>query len=232
MKSIKVIGLGGIGSYLIEPLSRYLNCNKSEVEITLIDGDEYENKNKQRQNFKKKGNKAEVKEEELQELFPNIYFKSKPEYVDDSNVVSMIRDGDIVFLCVDNHSTRKTVSKRCEELNDIVLISGGNDYTDGDVNVFIRKNGADGKDHNRTLTELFPKIANPEDKNPSTLTEDDREGCERESEDNPQLLFTNLAIASAMCNCYYACEQNKLNFERVCVDILSLCSRTKPEEGF
>ena len=44
MRNIKVIGLGGIGSYLVEPLTRYLtyNIDQSELKLTLIDGDTYE----------------------------------------------------------------------------------------------------------------------------------------------------------------------------------------------
>ena len=50
-RKIKVVGAGGIGSYLIEPLSRYLSYCKDSCEITVIDGDLYEDKNLQRQKF-------------------------------------------------------------------------------------------------------------------------------------------------------------------------------------
>jgi len=231
-RKIKVIGAGGIGSYFIEPMARYLSHSEDDVEITIIDGDTYEDRNRERQCFSELGNKAEVTVRDLQLKFPKIHFKAKPEYISKSNVISSIRDGDEVFLCVDNHNTRRTVSRRCEELDNIALFSGGNEYTDGDVNVYIRKDGKDGKEFNRPMTALFPKIAEPEDQNPGDLTEEERQGCEQEAQTNPQLLFTNLAIASHMCNCYYAYEQGKLNFERVCVDILTQCARTKPEKGF
>lgn len=231
-RKVKVIGVGGIGSYLIEPLVRYLNHTGDSIEVTVIDGDEYEARNRERQTFSEEGNKAKVKVAELRKQFPNVYFKSQSQYVNDSNVISLIRDGDEVFLCVDNHSTRKTVSKRCEELDNILLISGGNEFTDGDVNIYAKKDGRDAKSNNRSMTDLFSKIADPNDKNPSDLTDEERQGCERDATENPQLLFMNLTIASIMCNCYYAYEQGKVNFERVCTDILSLCSRTKPEKGF
>lgn len=228
-RKVKMIGAGGIGTHLIDPLARYLSHTGDNIEITVIDGDIYEDRNRERQQFSEIGNKAEVTVAELRQKFPNIHFKSQPTYIDKSNVISLIRERDEVFLCVDNHNTRNTVSKRCEELDDVLLISGGNDYTDGDVFVFSKKGGNDGKKFNRTMTDLFPKIANPEDSNPASLTEAERQGCQREAQQNPQLLFMNLAIASIMCNCYYAHEQGKLNFERVCVDILTQCSRTKPE---
>lgn len=231
-RKIKVIGAGGIGSHFIEPMARYLSYSEDNIEITIIDGDSYEERNRERQSFLDLGNKAEVTVKELREKFPKIHFKAQPVFINKKNVISLIRDGDEVMLCVDNHNTRKTVCERCEKLNNVALFSGGNEITDGDVNVYIRKDGKDGKEHNRSMLELFPKVANPEDQNPGDLTDEERLGCEREAENNPQLLFTNLAIASTMCNCYYAYEQGKLNFERVCLDIMTQCSRTKPEKGF
>lgn len=231
-RKVKVIGSGGIGSYLIEPLARYLSHTGDIIELTVIDGDSYEDRNRERQQFSRVGNKAEVTVDELRPKFPNIMFKAQPSYINKDNVVSLIREKDEVFLCVDNHNTRNTVSKRCEELDDVLLISGGNDYTDGDVFIYARKDGENAKKNNTPMTGLSPKIANPEDRNPGDLTDAERQGCQREAQTNPQLLFANLAIASTMCSCYYAYEQGKLNCERVCVDILTQCSRPKPELTF
>ena len=61
------------------------------------------------------------------------------------------------------------------------------------------------------------------------ITDVDRRGCEQEAITNPQLLFTNLAIASSMCNCYYAYENDKINFEQVYVDILTQRMRPSPD---
>jgi molybdopterin/thiamine biosynthesis adenylyltransferase len=231
-RKVKIIGSGGIGSYLIEPLARYLSYTGDNIELTVIDGDVYEEQNKERQQFSRFGNKAEVTISDIRSKFSRINFKAQPIYVNKSNVIGLIRENDEVFLCVDNHHTRNTVSKRCEELDNVLLISGGNDFTDGDVFIFSRKDGKDGKKYNKTMTELIPKIAKPEDINPSDLNDEDRQGCQREAVINPQLLFTNLSIASSMCNCYYAYTQGKLNCERVCIDIITQCSRPKPEQTF
>lgn len=228
-RKIKIIGSGGIGSYLIEPLSRYLSFTGDNIELTVIDGDVYEDRNKERQQFSKIGNKAEVAISDVRSKFGNINFKAQPIYVNKNNVISLIRENDEVFLCVDNHHTRNTVAKRCAELDDVLLISGGNDFTDGDVFVFSKLEGKDGKQYNRTMIELVPEIAKPEDKNPDDFSNEDGQNCQREAMTNPQLLFTNLAIASSMCNCYYTHTQGKLNCERVCVDIITQCSRPKPE---
>jgi molybdopterin/thiamine biosynthesis adenylyltransferase len=224
-RKIKVVGAGGIGGHLIEPLCRYLNCTEDSIEITVFDGDKFEERNRSRQRFNSCDNKADHTVARLREEFPRIHFRSKGEYLTEDNIILSIRDGDVVFACVDNHATRKLISDRCDELNNVVLISGGNDYTDGNVIVYIRENG---KALTKSPSTLHPKIALPEDKNPGNFTDIERQGCQREAETNPQLLFMNLAIASAMCNCYYAYEQKKVHFEQVYVDILTQKMRPSP----
>lgn len=226
-RKIKVIGAGGIGGHLLEPLCRYLNYTDDYVELTVYDGDRFEERNRERQRFSQCENKAQHTVELLKKDFPKLHIKAKEEYITDDNVITSIRNDDVVFLCVDNHATRKLVSDRCEELDDITLISGGNDYTDGNVILYMRKNG---KDITKPPTQLHPKIAEPQDKNPGELNDQERMGCQQEAQTNPQLLFANLAIASAMCNCYYAYEQNKADFEQVYVDILTQRMRPSPEK--
>lgn len=225
-RKVKIIGLGGIGTYLVEPLCRYLSYLPDYSEVTLIDGDSYEEKNRERQQFDRCENKALVSSENLKIKFPKVHFRYKGEFITDDNVITTIREGDYVFLCVDNHATRKVVSDRCEELDNVVLISGGNDYTDGNVIYYVRK---DGNDVNRSPTAIFPKIANPTDKNPGDLTQAERTGCAREAETNPQLLFMNLAIASCMCNVFYAHEKDRAKFEQVYVDIMTQRSKPSPD---
>lgn len=225
IKKIKVIGLGGIGSYLIEPLSRYVSYSNCSCELTFIDGDVYEDKNRERQNFSRCINKAEDSCDNYKEKFPKIHYRYKNEYINEDNVISTIREKDIVFLCVDNHATRKVVSDRCSELDDVCLISGGNDLTDGNVICYLRENG---KDVTKAPTDLYSSIANPQDINPGDK-ETNSLGCQDEVEENPQLLFTNLAIASTMLNCYRKYENNNVNFHQVYVDIDTLRSRPSPE---
>jgi molybdopterin/thiamine biosynthesis adenylyltransferase len=224
IEKIKIIGLGGIGSYLLDPISRYLSYSEKQYEITFIDGDFYEEKNLDRQNFSLFQNKAKDAFERMQSLFKNIHFKYKPEYVNEDNVVSLIRNNDIIFLCVDNHSTRKTVSDRCKELDNVVLISGGNDLIDGNVIVYIRKKSID---ITRSLTDLDPRISNPKDSNPSTLK--NNSGCQNSTQSEPQLLFTNFAVASMMLNCFRRYENNDVNFHQVYIDIQTLRTRPSPE---
>jgi molybdopterin/thiamine biosynthesis adenylyltransferase len=225
-RKIKVIGAGGIGSHLLEPLARYLSYTEDYVEITVIDGDKFEERNRERQRFNACANKAEQVIEPLKQQFPRLYLRAKPEYLTEDNVIMNIREGDVVFLCVDNHATRKLVSDRCQELDNVLLISGGNDYTDGNVIRYVRQNG---RDITKSPVALYDKIAKPQDKNPGHFTNADRAGCDREAQTNPQLLFMNLAIASWMLNCYYSHEQGKAKYEQIYVDILTGRSRTSPE---
>jgi molybdopterin/thiamine biosynthesis adenylyltransferase len=229
-KKFKIIGAGGIGGWLLEPLARYLNYKEEddEVELTVIDGDTFEERNMERQKCNgEMENKARHLVKSLAIQFPNVHFRAKKQFVTSKNVIQLIREDDVVFMCVDNHATRKLVCDRCWELNNVLLISGGNEYTDGNVNVYCRKNG---KEQQRPITAYQHKIANPEDENPGDLTDEEREGCQEEARSKPQLLFMNLAIASTMLNVYYAHEQGEAYFEQVYVDIVQQKMRPSPEK--
>ncbi len=104
------------------------------------------------------------------------------------------------------------VSRRCEELSDVVLISGGNDFTDGNVQVYVRQ---DGRDVTLPLTRFHPEIAEPKDKSPAEMS------CEELAAGAaPQLLFMNLTIASAMLNAFYAWRPARLRYGEVYLDIM------------
>lgn len=194
--NIKVIGLGGIGSVLVDRLARYLNYSLEgqSVMLVLIDGDEYEAKNLERQDFIVTGNKAAIKARELSKKFTNIYIKSISEYVKQDTISEYIQEGDVIFLCVDNHKTRMIVSKHCGTLKDVTLISGGNDITDGNIQIYVRK---DGQDLTPSLTSYHPEIQNPVDKSPDEMS------CEELSVSEPQLYFVNAAIAVFMCCAFW-----------------------------
>jgi molybdopterin/thiamine biosynthesis adenylyltransferase len=192
---IKIIGLGGIGTHLISPLCRYLDNCGEHANVTLFDGDRFEPKNKDRQDFELFGNKAEMTAQKMLTQFSELSIEAKAHFVTDENIFVFIKQDDTVFLCVDNHATRKLVSRHCSTLKDVVLISGGNEYTDGNVQVYIRKNG---EDHTPPLTYLHPEIENPKDRNPSEMS------CEELSKNgSPQLIFTNLAAATHMLSAFW-----------------------------
>src|SRR5262245_41558733 len=165
---VKVIGLGGIGGIVTQYLAVFLRSLGRPVRLVLIDGDRYESSNSGRMVFSRVGNKAEVKSAEvLAMLGPcEVSVAAVPEYVTAENVGRLIRDGDHVLLCVDNHPTRKLISDHCGTLESVALFSGGNDGVEpparlgtyGNVQAYLRQGG---KDVTASLTRFHPEIANP-----------------------------------------------------------------------
>ena len=193
--NITVIGLGGVGTILIERLCRFLNYSRDyDAELLLVDGDDYEVKNYERQEFNQFGNKADVKSTELMLKFPEVPVDSFEAYINETNVAEVVSEGDVVFLCVDNHKTRNIVSNYGMQMKDVTIISGGNELIDGNVQVYIRRGG---KDLTPDLGAYHPEIANPEDQLPSEMS------CEELSNAEPQLYFTNLGVATIMCWIFY-----------------------------
>jgi hypothetical protein len=138
-------------------------------------------------------------------------------YVTPYNLRKLIDERDLVFLAVDNHSTRRSVSNRCRKLRDVLLISGGNDGIDdhragtfGNVMVYERRAG---RDLTNPLSRFHPEIASPQDKRPDEI------GCAALAQSAPQLLFTNLAVAAAMLAAFYGWLTDRLDYEEVFLDI-------------
>jgi molybdopterin/thiamine biosynthesis adenylyltransferase len=217
MLEIKAIGIGGIGCALLPFLCRYLQYAGESARLTLIDGDRFERRNAPRQAFSHLGNKAEVKSRELAREFEALAFRSVPEYVTDDNVGRLLGAGDIVFLMVDNHASRNLVSRHVSSLADVSLISGGNDEEDGNVQIYVRR---EGRDLTPSLARYHPEIAHPQDRHPATLS------CEElMAAGAPQLLFANLMVASLMLNAFYALRQGRLNYSEVYLDLVQNVSR-------
>jgi molybdopterin/thiamine biosynthesis adenylyltransferase len=217
MLEIKAIGIGGIGCALLPFLCRYLQYSGDKARITLIDGDSFERANASRQAFTRLGNKAEVKARELAQEFENLSLRAASEFVTPENVSRLLREGDVIFLMVDNHASRKLVSGHAATLADVTLISGGNDFTDGNVQIYLRR---EGRDLTPSLSRYHPEIAQPQDRNPGEFS------CEElMAQGAPQLLFTNLMVASMMLNAFYAFTQGRLDYSEVYLDILENLTR-------
>jgi molybdopterin/thiamine biosynthesis adenylyltransferase len=223
MLEIKAIGIGGIGCALLPFLCRYLQYSGEPARLTLIDGDRFERGNAARQAFSGLGNKAEVKSRELAGEFEALALRSRPEYVAEDNVARLIGEGEVVFLMVDNHASRNLVSRHVSSLADLTLISGGNDYEDGNIQVYVRRAG---RDLTPSLARYHPEIAAPQDRNPAALS------CEElMAAGAPQLLFANLMVASLMLNAFYALRQGRLNYSEVYLDIVQNVSRAVSRPG-
>ena len=218
---ISIIGLGGIGSVLVNTISRFLNSNENlkPITIKLVDGDDYEYKNISRQEFYNYGNKANVKKRELSNRFQDIDYLDFQMFLDENNISEIVTENSIVFVSVDNHKTRRLVSNYAKKLNNVIVISGGNELTDGNIQIFIRKGG---ENVTPSLTDYHPEIENPLDKSPDEMS------CEELSHAEPQLYFTNFMVAGHMCSAFYnIIERNNYKISEVYFDILSMNSNSK-----
>lgn len=189
VKSVVVVGCGGIGSHLIPPLCRFLAAEKFEGNVIFWDGDSFDLKNQVRQEFKVDGvgqNKATVMMERMRELHPTLTVVDRNEYVTLANVHTCCLEDSIVFVCVDNHPARTIISRAATEQDNIVVISAGNELVDGNVHVFLRR---DGQNLSETLLQRHPEI--------SKIKAGERHaGCEAMIEEgSTQLLITNLTAS-------------------------------------
>lgn len=199
-----IVGLGGIGSILSRYAAVFLNSLGPRIKYVLVDGDSFEPRNAERMLLKPYqlfGNKAFAMLNDMHDMFPNLEITCLPQYVTNEHVKTAVQDGDCVLACVDNHRTRSILSARCGDLNNVVLISGGNDGVEGDLTgssgnvlIYIRENGQD-------VTTPFEKwhdeIANPTDELPAAARAG---GCDRDTAHTPQLLPANFQVAAVMLN--------------------------------
>jgi hypothetical protein len=214
------IGAGGIGSWLLRVLVPFLYSAEPNSTVVIVDGDVFEEANRGRMAFERFGQKAVVLAGELAQLYGDrINLLPVPHYLTSRNASRLIGEGDVVFCQPDNHATRRLVEKRCMRLRDVALFSGGNDDasddssgTFGNVQVYLRVNG---EDATNPLSAFHPEIARPADRVPNAA------GCGASAPSAPQLLFTNVAVASAMLGAFYAWRSGRLDREETYLDILT-----------
>ncbi|KYK23613.1 hypothetical protein AYK24_07320 [Thermoplasmatales archaeon SG8-52-4] len=222
--TIKLIGLGGVGSVVARYLTIFLASLNQSFRLVFIDGDTFESDNATRMMFSCFGNKAAVIINELRDHFAEtaLSFIAVSEYLTKENIGNLIQDGDIVLLAVDNHATRKIVSNYCANLRDITLISGGNDGieksptgkqlqgTYGTCSIFKRSNS---KDLSPSLTRYHNEIAEPKDVLPT------EEGCTEMLNSAPQILFTNVMTAATILNTFWLDTCSELPYSELAFDI-------------
>ena len=220
---VVLIGCGGIGSQLLDPLCRYL-AHRPEPRplLVLVDGDAFEASNLNRQACTRRDlgmNKAEALARVARET--GIACQAIGERVDETNVGVIVREGDVVLLAVDNHPARALVDRHVASLDNATLINGGNDETDGNVQLVRRRDGWSVDGH---LTEIHPEIGAAAD----AQREQREPGCQVLAAERPQLIVTNLMVASAMLNALWqVIESGSVPYSEVFLDVIQNAARSR-----
>lgn len=195
-----VIGVGGTGGWLATGLSMVLEASAPGSMLMLVDGDNYEPKNADRQVFGEFGNKAEVKASEVMLrckqtiVVPDNRWvvEEPPQEGDETRVAAreLLAEGDVVFATVDNFAARKLIFDAARQFDDIDVFTGGNDDAlEGCTYHYQRRDGRDTIDH---PSEYMPELENPPDRNTGELS------CEERAllDGGTQLVAANMMVAS------------------------------------
>lgn len=211
-----LIGAGGVGSHLAEPLARMLEYSDIDnPALIIVDGDHYEPKNKQRQTFSQIGSKAQVLAADLQSKFEKVLIAplhswvveleseeaaADPDDVDEfgnpnaSKIAAskLLAEGDVVYGVVDNFACRSVLLKAASQIDNIdVFVAGNDEDMYGTVYHYSRRNGKDITNNPVVFKEEF---ATPTDRNPGELSCQER----AELEGGTQLIAANFAVASML----------------------------------
>ncbi len=111
-----VLGCGGLGGYIIEMLGRI-----GIGEITVVDGDVFDESNLNRQLLSEKGtlgkSKVEMAYKRMIEVNPTIKVNPINTFFDKTNGNNILLGKDLVIDGLDHIKTRKLAVAVCEELN-------------------------------------------------------------------------------------------------------------------
>ncbi len=219
---VVLIGCGGIGSQLAGPLVRYL-ASRPEPDRSSSSSTATPSRpgNLQRQacTRRRPGHEQGRGLGPGRSIGTDSAVQVIAEYVTSTNVGQIVREGDIVLLAVDNHPARALVDRHLASLQDATLISGGNDETDGNVQLVRRRDGWSVDGH---LTEIHPEIGMATEEEPRG------DGCQVMAAERPQLLVTNLMVASAMLNALWqVVESGSVPYSEVFLDVIQCAARPR-----
>lgn len=192
--SIVVVGCGGTGSYLIQPLARFLNSVNYQGHIYLCDGDAYDVGNRDRQNFDDKAigiSKSEYHASVIADMFPALNVNMVTEYLGRDDLKEF-GDKAIFINCADNHAIRKFVEDYVDQSSDSMHICCGNERTRGQVQISGKSGGS------RVFESIFKRYPefNSVDADRSTMT------CEEFAKlpSGGQVVSANMMAASIALN--------------------------------
>jgi hypothetical protein len=214
--NIVIIGDGGVGSNLLPPLVKLLTNEKVNAHIKIIDGDKVETKNFIRQDFVGKdcgGYKVESTAKYIQSLIEllmsGLTVEPIPVFVKKDNVAEYILEGDIILVGVDNYKSRKIIDDYASTLKDVLVVYGGNEYSDGDVNITLVKGG----EILTQYTKRHPEIQ-------ETDNAPDELNCMESYASAPQILIANITVALYMLEVVYQyIKQGKVLYKEKMFDL-------------
>lgn len=198
-ETISVVGCGGIGSWLLPPLLRFLAHENFQQRILLWDGDHYTVGNGVRQEFPARTarqNKALVQVQRFRSCYPGLKLEAREEYVTDLNVELCVNERAVIFSCVDNHGARVRLDRAARDLEDVCIFSTGNELLDGMCCVhFI----SDGEHITESVLKRHPEIERAAAINPNDPS------CEENIQKGAtQLLVTNFLAAASTLAAFHA----------------------------
>lgn len=210
INEVSVVGCGGIGTWLIPPLARFLAAEKFQGRLCLWDGDSFSDSNASRQDmqFDQIGRpKAECMADRLRaSLGALVDVTAYSEYVTPLNVANCLKENSLVIAAVDNHPVRALLTRAAIETRDCALLCAGNEKLDGNVHVFVRKAG---KSLNPDMISTHPEVGTAKSGERSP-------GCvELISQGDTQLLVTNFAAATCVLMAFFSLWENGTRFGRV-----------------
>lgn len=196
MNRIVIIGVGGIGSWVA-----LAACRMFKVPFVLVDPDVISHSNLGRQLF---SSAVGYKVEAFAETVRSITGYSVSQFatlVTENNASDFVNEGDVVFVCPDNHAARRAVAVAADSRTSIAVFTAGNEVYNGNCHCFIKK---DGVALTRDLRARHPDVWDTESAPPSGPS------CTNLIDHgNYQVLVTNMAVASLamdmfflLANCY------------------------------
>lgn len=217
---VYVIGVGGTGSWLFQPLARFLRLQMREkyTQFFAIDGDSFESKNMERQLMSPNDigkNKAVAA---IDNCFAQGIFTENDselvfaieDYVTKESFIELLRGSEfpLIIATVDNYASRRAIiDAMVETCGDYFYISPGNSDVQADAprGQTCWFGSIDGQNYGLNPVEYDVDLQNPQDVIPIKGT------CMNLAESHPQIISANFAGASRVLDVIQALIRDRLN---------------------
>lgn len=215
-RHINIIGCGGNGAYLVPLIARFISQSPSDmirnIGITLIDGDNVEEKNVLRQNFTPAEigmNKAEALADRCN-MALGMNVEAIPEYLTGTvlnRIVSRDYNGTLIIACVDRHEVRNLIAQTVEHQKGIFYIDVGNELEAGQLflsgSVMKRGNKSRGSYNWSTVGDIlinsfYPEIGKTDIKKASP-------SCDVNTASGRQKMVVNVKAATLAFEAFEMC---------------------------